>query len=255
MKIGRKVQLGGLLSVLFSATAIAQTAPGNAQPQTQNKETSQAMEGESSQKIWDDDVQRVSAEIRKLELTLQVKEDEKRAIEAYAKGDYDTVRKLAAEILKKDSEAIEVNEYLASVDAMSGDDEKARKEEDRAIEERQKWLKSHLKPEEQRDGQKHLAVLFGNRGASRLVRDPQGALEDFDAALKGKTLLQAMIMWEKSEALSSLHRYEEAAQIYAAAVEKDPSLKARGLQKFPDPDARNLCQVFAANGQKIQACN
>ena len=85
--------------------------------------------------------------------------------------------------------------------------------------------------------------------------DPEGALADFDEALKGKTPLKAMIMWEKSEALVALHRYEESANQFAAAVEMDPTLKARGNVKFPNPTARNLCQNLAANGQNISACN
>jgi tetratricopeptide (TPR) repeat protein len=253
MNIGRKVQLGGLACGLFASAALAQPAPKNAP--SQSKGSAQVVEDESTQKIWDSDVERVGGEIRKLQLKLKVKEVEKRAIEAYMKGDYDAVRALVPGILKMDPEAIEANEYLASADAQSGDDAKASKELDRAIDQRKEWLESHPSPEDQRDGMKHLSVLLGNRGAELLGKNPQRALEDFDAALKGGTPLKAMIMWEKSEALSELHRYEEAAKLYAEAVEKDPSLKAHGLEKFPDPTARNLCQVLAANGQNVQACN
>lgn len=252
MNIGKLT--GGLAGIVLAANVFAQTAPKAPQPQAK-KEGLAAVEDVSTEKIWDSDVAKVSGEIRKLQMALAVKENEKKVIEAYKNGDYDAVRAMAPGILLKDPEAIEVNEYLASVDAMSGNDEKACKEETLAIDQRKEWLRNHLKPEEQRDGMKHLAVLFGNRGASKLGRDPQGALEDFDEALKGGTPLEAMIMWEKSEALSDMHRYAEAAKLYAAAVEKDPSLKARGNAKYPDPTVRNLCQVLAANGQNVQACN
>ena len=254
MNIGKRVQLGGLAGVLIASAALAQT-PSKIAPAQAKKEAPQAVEDESTQKIWDSDVARVGAEIRKLQFKLMIKEDERKVIESYMKGDYDAVRANAPEILKKDPDAIEVNEYLASVDAQLGDDAKACKELDLAIDQRKAWLQTHPNPDEQRDGAKHLAVLFGNRGASWLGRDAQRALADFDEALKDETPLEAMIMWEKSEALSDLHRYKEAAQLYAAAVEKDPALKAHGRQKFPDPTARNLCQVLAANGQNVQACN
>lgn len=253
MHIGKRIQRSGLAVVLFAAAARAQT-PTKA-PVQSKKDAPQAVEDESTQKIWDADVAKVGAEIRKLQFKLMIKEDERKVIESYKKGDYDAVRAMAPEILKKDPDAIEVNEYLASVDAMQGDDVKACKELDQAIDQRKAWLQTHPNPDDQRDGAKHLSVLFGNRGASWLGRDAQRALADFDAALNGQTPFEGMIMWEKSEALSDLHRYKEAAQLYAAAVEKDPALKARGQQKFPDPTARNLCQVLAANGQNIQACN
>lgn len=255
MNIGRKFQLSGLAGVLLATTALAQAAPKNAPPRTK-KETPHTVEDESTQKIWDSDVERISREISKFRLKLKVKEDERLAIEAYVKGDYDAVRALVPEILKSDPEAIEANEYLAAANALSGDRKEAIAGYDLAIESRKKWLERHTSPEEQRDGIKHLAVLFGNRGNARMMDDPQGALEDYDEALKNKTPLEAMIMWEKSEALAiGLHRYEEAAKLYAAAVAKDPSLKRRGNVKFPDPTARNLCQILAANGQNISACN
>lgn len=251
----RQSWLGGLAGALAASAAFAQPALQSAIPQPRPQANApQAAPEESSQNIWDDDVARVSREIVKLRQKLRVKESESRALEAYRKGDYDTVRELAPEILKLDPDAIEASEYLAAADFMRGD-KKAVAQYGKAIENRKKWLERHTSPEEQRDGIKHLSVLYGNRGVARLMGDPSGAIADFDEALKTKTPLKAMIMWEKSEALVALHRYEESANLFAAAVEMDPTLKARGNTKFPDPTARNLCQVLAANGQNIQACN
>lgn len=253
MNIGKRAWLGGFAGMVLASAAFAQTAQRNVTPQTKAG-VPQAAPEKSSQNIWDDDVERVSKEIAQLRLKLKVKESEGRALEAYKKGDYDTVRALVPEILKMDPEALAPGEYLASAAFMRGD-KNAVGMFDQAIEARKKWLERHSSPEEQRDGLKHLAVLHGNRGVARLMGDPAGALVDFDEALKGKTPLKAMIMWEKSEALVALHRYEEAAELFEAAVKMDPNLKARGNVKFPDPTARNLCQNLAANGQNIKACN
>ncbi|OGR90849.1 MAG: hypothetical protein A2V88_17955 [Elusimicrobia bacterium RBG_16_66_12] len=255
MNIERKFQLSGLAGVLFMAAALAQATPQTASSKPKQEDASQAVADESSQNIWDSDIERVGREIRKLQRKLQAKEREGRALEAYKKGDYDAVRAMVPDILKLDPEAIDAAEYLAAADWQKGDRKKALAGYDRAIENRKKWLEKHLDPEEQRDGVKHLSVLYGNRGVARLMEDPKGAIEDFDEALKNKTPLTAMIMWEKSEALSALHQYADAAKLFAAAVEKDPNLKQRGNVKFPDPTARNLCQVLAANGQNISACN
>ena len=257
MNIDRKSWLGGAAGLLLAASAFAQAAPQAAVPSAiprPKANAPQAAAEESSQNIWDEDVERVSREIGKLRLRLRVKESEGRAIEAYKKGDYDAVRALVPEILKMDPEAVEAGEYLASAAFMRGD-KKAIEMFDQAIEARLKWLERHENPDEQRDGRKHLSVLYGNRGVARLMGNPQGAIADFDEALKSKTPLKAMIMWEKSEALVALHQYGEAADLFSAAVQMDPSLKARGNVKFPDPTARNLCQVLAANGRNIQACN
>lgn len=250
---GRKSFLGGMAGIFLASTSFAQPALRSAIPQPKAN-APQAAAAESSQNIWDDDVARVSREIGKLRGQLRVKESESRALDAYRKGDYDKVRELAPEILKMDPDAVEAGEYAAAAAFMSGD-KKAIETYDRAIENRIKWLERHASPEERRDGLKHLSVLYGNRGVARLMGNPQGALEDFDAALQSNTPLKAMIMWEKSEALAALHRYEESASLFAAAVELDPTLRGRGNVKFPDPTARNLCQVLAANGRNIQACD
>lgn len=252
MNIDRKYLLGGLAGILFAVSAQAQIAPLAAPAQP--KAAPQAAAEESSQKIWDEDVARVSREIGKMKLKARVKERVGRALDAYRKGDYDRVRALAPEILKLDPEAIEATEFLASAAFMRGD-KKAVEMFDQAIEARLKWLERHTDPEERRDGVKQLSVLYGNRGVAKLMGDPTGAIVDFDEALKNGTPLKAMIMWEKSEALVALHRYDEAADLFEGAVKMDPSLKARGNVKFPDPTARNLCQVLAVNGRNIQACN
>lgn len=256
MNIVRKSWFVGLVGILIAPAAFGQAATPSAIPQQQPPKANapQAAPDESSQNIWDDDVARVSRELAKLRSRLRVKESESRALEAYGKGDYNKVRELVPEILKMDPEAVGPGEYLASAAFMTGD-KTAVEKFDAAIERRKKWLESHASPEEQRDGVKHLSVLYGNRGVARLRDDPRGALADFDEALNSRTPLKAMITWEKSEALAALHRYEEAAKLFAAAVDMDPDLKARGNVKFPDPTARNLCQVLAANGQKISACN
>jgi tetratricopeptide (TPR) repeat protein len=253
MNIGMKFRLVSLAGVLSAAAAFGQnTPPDGSQPQ----EMSGIRKDAAGQKIWDSDVERVSEEVRRLNLKLKIKEAEISAIQAYMKGDYASVRAAVPGILKMDPDAIEAYEFLADADAQSGGGERAMREYDQAIERREKWLQAHPGPEEQRDGLKHLAVVFGNRGAARLGKfDFQGALADFDDALKSKTPLRAMIMWEKSEALSSLRRFEEAAALYEQAVELDSRLKPKGLVKFSDPTVRNLCQVFAANGQNVQACN
>lgn len=252
MNINRKSLLGGLAGILIALSAQAQIASLAAPAQP--KAAPQAAPDESSQTIWDEDVARVSREIGKMKLKARAKESVGRALDAYRKGDYDKVRALAPEILKLDPEAIEATEFLASAAFMRGD-KKAVEMYDQAIAARLKWLERHPDPEERRDGLKQLSVLYGNRGTAKLMGNPQGALADFDEALKGTTPLRAMIYWQKSEALVALHQYDEAASLFEEAVKMDPSLKARGNVKFPDPTARNLCQVLAFNGRKISACN
>ena len=253
--MNHKSWIAGPAALLLASFSFAQAAPRTLTPPPKPVAQPQAAPEESSQNIWDDDVERVSREIAKLKLKLRIKENEGRALEAYKKGDYDTVRALVPEIQKLDPEAaISASEYLASA-AFMGGDKSAVAMFDRAIESRKKWLERHPDLEEQRDGLKHLSVLHGNRGVAKLMGDPAGALADFDEALKGKTPLKAMILWEKSEALVPLHRYEEAAGFFETAVAMDPDLKQRGNVKFSNPTARNLCQNLAANGQTIKACN
>ncbi len=252
MKMNRQSLLSGLAGILIASSAQAQIAPLAAPAQP--KAAPQAVVDESSQNIWDEDVARVSRELGKMKLKARAKESVGRALDAYRKGDYDRVRALAPEILKLDPDAIEATEFLASAAFMRGD-KKAVEMFDQAIAVRLKWLERQTDPEARRDGEKQLSVLYGNRGTAKLMGNPQGALADFDAALKGNTPLKAMIYWQKSEALVAMHQYDEAAELFEAAVKMDPNLKARGNVKFPDPTARNLCQVLAFNGRNIQACN
>jgi len=239
MKIKRKTWLGGLAGMLIAVSATAQIAPAA---------------DVNSQNIWDEDVERVSRQLGKMKFKARAKESVGRALDAYRKGDYDKVRALAPEILKLDPEAIEATEFLASAAFMRGD-KKAVEMYDQAIAARLKWLGRHADPEARRDGLKQLSVLYGNRGTAKLMGNPRGALADFDEALKGNTPLTAMIYWQKSEALVALQQYDEAAGLFEEAVKMDPGLRARGNVKFPDPTARNLCQVLAFNGRNIQACN
>lgn len=237
------------LILVAAALALAFASPGHAQKAVSD----QPQPEESTQRLWDSDVEDASEVIRKLklklaarELRLAVKTHENTGLQAMLRGDLAKARQEYEAALKLDPTDFDNRLYLAGILGDSGDRQGAIDAYGQVLEQGGKWIAEH--PEDRAKVSKMLARVHGDRGVAYMMMPDKKAeaLADFEAALKDHPR-PSLMLWQKSQVLIDLKRYKEASQVYGEAVAKDAGIKTLAGSK-------NLCEAFAQEGLANPAC-
>ncbi|MEK7858971.1 MAG: hypothetical protein AAB320_07495 [Elusimicrobiota bacterium] len=234
-------------SMLFCAAASAAQAPAP-KPLPDHPQPE-----ESTQHLWDSDVEDASEVIRKLklklaarELRLAVKEHETTGLQAMLHGDLAAARREYEAALQLDPTDFDNRLYLAGILGDSGDRQGSIAAYGQVLEQGAKWMAEH--PEDKAKVSKMLARVHGDRGVAYMMLPDKKAeaLADFEAAIKDHPR-PSLMLWQKAQVLIDLKRFKEAGQVYAEAAAKDA-----GIKKLPG--SKNLCEAFAQEGLTNAAC-
>lgn len=237
-------------NIVTVAAMLAALTPAVAAPQARSKPN---LADESSQREWDDEAAQASNDASRLKLLLRLRTHEKLALRAFMDNDPASAKREYEAALALDPHDFEA--ILGVADAAAQlDPRQALKAYGQAIGTLKAWLEAH--PGDQR--QEQVRQTLGNAYANRSVDyadagKPAQALADLDLALELHAPRPAITLYEKSEMLLDLGRFQEASQAYAAAAAQEPDwVRSHGDKPAP-AGALNICQTLASKGVKPSA--
>lgn len=170
---------------------------------------------QSSQKLWDDDVARVSREVERLKLRLRIKTHESNGFKALRDGDYRKARQEYDKLVAINPKQPEAQKLLACLHASRGIEYMSQ---------------------------------AGIGSTREQVKIPyQNALVEFDKALELGYRPESFIQWEKSMLLTGLGRYAESVKLYEQALTADPKL-------MESPGHKLRCAYYASHGLSTSVC-
>lgn len=217
---------------------------------------------ESSQKQWNEDVERVSESALKLRIRHKRNHLEKQAMRSLIDEDYGSAIKLAEKLMSVDPQSVEAYLDRGLAYKKLGRGEDALKDYQQAIANaKQKMSQSGLSKEEREDARTAVAhayfevggfylsqVHIGDRASDPRVRDiHQKAYEAYLQAYQNGFSNRAFTEWELSMCLAGLNRVEESAKMYDSALKDDPDLAHQAGHK-------ERCQYYAEAGYTASGC-